>query len=146
MRGESKFEEISQEKERLTKYEDKALNHNEQTNDQDLTDGIPTFPPFERRPFKQTNKQRVKVSEISNKKKHLTMNEDKKDKVWIQSEQTNDEDLTKNNNKNILEMKMKDVIPKSSLKKILNNADKFKIFIRLLLRREKPKHTNIRLY
>ena len=137
------------EKERLTKYEDKkdqVLIHNEQTNDQDLTNGRPTLLPLERRPFKQTNKQRVKVPEISNKKKHLTTNEDKKDKVWNQNEQTNDKDLTENGNKDILEMKIKDVISKSSLKKILNSADKFKIFIRLVLRRKKPKHPNIRLY
>ena len=137
------------EKERLTKYEDKkdqVLIHNEQTNDQDLTNGRPTLLPLERRPFKQTNKQRVKVPEISNKKKHLTTNEDKKDKVWNQNEQTNEKDLTENGNKDILEMKIKDVISKSSLKKILNSADKFKIFIRLVLRRKKPKHPNIRLY
>ena len=88
----------------------------------------------------------MKVPEISNKKKHLTTNEDKKDKVWNQNEQTNDNDLTKNGNKDILERKIKDMIPKSSLKKILNSADKFKIFIRLVLGRKKPKHPNIRLY
>ena len=140
---------MSEEKERLTNYEDKkdkVLIQNDQTNDQVLTNGIPSFLPLERHPFKQKNKQSVKVSEIRNKKEHLTINEDKDDKVLNQNEQRNDNDLTKNDNKNILEMKLKDVIPNSSLKKILNNADKFKIFVRLVLRRKKSKHATIRLY
>ena len=59
LREESKSGEMSEEKERLTNYEDKkdkVLIQNEQTNDQVLTNGIPSFLPLERHPFKQTNK------------------------------------------------------------------------------------------
>ena len=149
MRGGSKSEGISKEKEFLAKYEeknDKVLNHNEQTNDQDLTTRIPTLLPFGRRPFKQINKQRVKVPELSDKKKHLTINDDKKDEVQNQNEQTNEKDMSKNQNKNTLDLKIKDVIPISSLEKILKNTNKFKNFIKLVLRRQKPKHMSIRLY
>ena len=74
------------------------------------------------------------------------MNDDKKDEVQNQNEQTNEKDMSKNQNKNTSDLKMKDVITISSLEKSLNNIKKFKNFIRLVLRRQKPKQINIRLY